>query len=163
MVVRNNHVVSAEHYFESPEYAFVSTMLWMSRWFGGMLAPFGLVGAHFHALARLDQTPGLTQSELGEQIHRDAPATSRVIDDLRTKGLVETRVDPHDRRRRRVFMTAGGQRMFHELHEGFQRARREAGIDLASEDIDALWRVAGLLQAGYRAALEDQEDLEETG
>lgn len=146
------------HYLESPEYAFISTMLWMSRWSGEMLAPYGLVGAHFHALARLDRTPGLTQSELGEQIHRDPPATSRVVDDLRARRLVETRVDPDDRRRRRVFITEEGERLFAEVHEGFLRARGELGVDVSPEDAAALWRVAHHLQDRYRAFVERREE-----
>lgn len=145
----------------SPEYAFISTMVWMSRWSGRLLAPLGLQGVHAHTMARLHETPGLTQRELADRIHRDAPATSRILDEMTKMGLVERRVDPKDRRRRRIHLTRKARRLQAKVEELFAAARAEAGIELRDDDVASLWRVADHLQRRYRAALGEPSPAQE--
>lgn len=147
-------------FLESPEYAFISTTLWISRWSSRFFAPLGLVGVHAHTMARLDETPGLTQRELADRIQRDAPATSRVVDEMVKKGLVERRIDRNDRRCRRIYLTRKGRRMYAKIDEWFSRERTAADIELNERDVEALWRVADHLRARYSASLETTEERE---
>lgn len=144
-------------YLEGPEYAFVSTMLWINRWAYRIFSPYGLVGVHVHTMARLEESPGIVQRELAERIHRDMPATSRIVQEMVQKELVEQRNDPDDRRCKRLYLTRKGKRLCAKVWTRLQDERKAAGIDLDPDDVEALWRVAGTLQAKYREYLEAQD------
>jgi DNA-binding MarR family transcriptional regulator len=73
-------------------------------------------------LAVLGRFPGLTASEVTERTAMDKVTISRGVKALMAKGLLERRTDAGDRRRQRLFITAGkGQRV---LNEVIPRARR---------------------------------------
>ena len=78
--------------------------------FAAGLAPLGLRPPHFGVLTLLDAAPVKTQQELVERSMIDASTMVKVIDELEERGLAERRVDPEDRRRRAVHLTAEGRK-----------------------------------------------------
>ncbi|MBV1916412.1 MAG: MarR family transcriptional regulator [Pseudomonadales bacterium] len=62
----------------------------------------------FAVLMTLLEKEGLTQTELGAQIKMPGYATTRTLDALEKKGLVERRADERSRRSYRIFLTKDG-------------------------------------------------------
>jgi DNA-binding MarR family transcriptional regulator len=64
----------------------------------------------------LGRFPGLTASEVTERTAMDKVGISRGVKSLTAKGLLQRRTDAGDRRRQRLFITAGrGQRVLSEI------------------------------------------------
>ena len=77
-------------------------------------APFDLTPARYDMLAALHQyrlVPNVPQSWLKRTLGVSAPTISRMVTSLQERGLVVRTVDPSDRRRRFVLLTAYGKRM----------------------------------------------------
>jgi len=67
----------------------------------------GLSFARVRALLKLQAGP-LTLRELAERLTTDRPYATLIVDDLERRGFVVRAVDPHDRRVKRVTLTAEG-------------------------------------------------------
>jgi DNA-binding MarR family transcriptional regulator len=59
----------------------------------------------------------LAQTELAANLALSLPAVSRAVDGLEARGYVERREDEHDRRMKRVRVTAAGRRVLRRLTE----------------------------------------------
>ncbi len=66
----------------------------------------------FAAMAKLHETGGLSQNELGRQAAMDAATIKGVIDRLRKRGLISTRRDDRDQRRIYLDLTAEGRNQY---------------------------------------------------
>jgi DNA-binding MarR family transcriptional regulator len=82
----------------------------MAHRFGAALEPLGLRPPHFGVMTLIEARPGSGQNELVERSMIDASSMVKVIDELEAMGLAERRVDPADRRKRAVHLTAKGRR-----------------------------------------------------
>jgi DNA-binding MarR family transcriptional regulator len=82
----------------------------IDRRFLARLKPLQLRPRQLHVLRYLDAAGPLSQSELAEGIGVDAANLIETLDVLEEKGLIRRQVDPHDRRRRRINLTAAGSR-----------------------------------------------------
>lgn len=106
-------------------------------------ADLGMSFIRVKALRRLASGPA-TMRELAASLAVDAPYTTVVVDDLESRGLVERKPDPDDRRRRMVAATALGRRLA-------KRAGRlldeppAALAALPAEDLKQLNRIMELL------------------
>jgi MarR family transcriptional regulator for hemolysin len=76
------------------------------------LAPLGLTYAQFGTLAAIAERDGQSQRELAGRLETDANTVMVICDSLQKKGLAERRLDPADRRVRRISMTPDGARSF---------------------------------------------------
>ena len=88
----------------------------------------GLTPLEFAAMAYLDKStgePDIDQSTLAARLGVDRNNASLLVSSLKSKALLERRVDDSDRRVRRVRLTRRGERLFAKLHpkalEGQQR------------------------------------------
>lgn len=81
---------------------------------------------HAGVLQALDRGGEPTVKELAELIGRSVSRTSRLLEQLVARGLVERDEDTNDRRTKRVRISAGGQSMLREI----QRLRVEAQLEL---------------------------------
>jgi|ERR1022692_1119335 DNA-binding MarR family transcriptional regulator len=72
------------------------------------LAPWDITPSHWRALRVLTRHPVLRMSELSDHLHIAARSTTEVVDALETRGLVERRPDPDDRRATLVEVTEHG-------------------------------------------------------
>jgi DNA-binding MarR family transcriptional regulator len=90
----------------------------------------GLSVPQFRALVYLSQQQGPSLSGLAEHLGLTAPSTSVMVDGLVSRGLVERRAHPSDRRRVTLALTPGGQAAMesaHRMTEG-RLAERLAGL-----------------------------------
>ena len=72
------------------------------------MKPLGLTRAQWRVVAYVSRTPGITQTELAENIERSRMAITGLLDRMQAKGLVERREVKEDRRVRAVFLTERG-------------------------------------------------------
>jgi MarR family transcriptional regulator for hemolysin len=59
----------------------------------------GLTRAQWRAMHRIERVPGMSQTQLAEDLDLEPIAVGRVVDRLVRAGFVERRADPGDRRR----------------------------------------------------------------
>jgi DNA-binding MarR family transcriptional regulator len=72
------------------------------------LAPWDITPSHFRALRVLKRHGVMRLSDLSEHLHIAARSTTEVVDALESRGLVERRTDPADRRATLVELTEHG-------------------------------------------------------
>jgi DNA-binding MarR family transcriptional regulator len=65
---------------------------------------YGMTRAQWVILARLDRQPGMSQNELATICEVEPITVGRLIDRLESRGMVERRSDPNDRRIRRLHL-----------------------------------------------------------
>ena len=65
---------------------------------------YGLTRAQGVILVRLDRQPGLSQNEMAAICEVEPITVGRLVDRLETRGLIERRNDPSDRRVRRLHL-----------------------------------------------------------
>jgi DNA-binding MarR family transcriptional regulator len=73
-----------------------------------VLAPEDLRPVEYATLTMLDAEPGLDQRQLAGRLAIDKMSMSLLGDRLESRGLVERRMDPADRRARALHLTADG-------------------------------------------------------
>ncbi|MEU3844132.1 MarR family transcriptional regulator [Streptomyces sp. NPDC028635] len=76
-----------------------------------VLAEHGLTMWGYAVLSHLDERPLRTQTALAEAIHADKTRIIAVLDDLESRGLLNRRPDPQDRRARLLSLTPEGRRL----------------------------------------------------
>jgi DNA-binding MarR family transcriptional regulator len=105
----------------------------------------GMTRAQWGILIWLDREPGITQKELAELLEVEPITVARLIDRLETRGMVERRPDPRDRRIWRLHLRPPAREALCEI--SIQRAEMTRmvteGIDEESLDtmIEALLRM----------------------
>jgi DNA-binding MarR family transcriptional regulator len=105
-------------------------------------------------LTALSMNPWLDQKAIGRELSLDRTTTAEVLKRLREKGLVETRVNPDDRRSRLSVITKKGMKLISELQESIHRSQellleplppqeRVVFMKLLSQLVDAHERAIG--------------------
>ena len=95
------------------------------RNFIALLEPHGFHPREFGLLTVLSKRPGITQQELASLARVDPSSMVAVLDELERRGVAERRVDPQDRRRRAVHLTAKGEEQMHVLQEEARKAAEQ--------------------------------------
>jgi MarR family transcriptional regulator for hemolysin len=90
----------------------------------------GLTRSQWWVLNHLYFHEGITQSELAEMLDVEKPTLGRLLDRLESKGWLERRADPGDRRAKRVYLTGKVQ--------GLMRVLRFLAADLRAKALDGL-------------------------
>jgi len=101
----------------------------------------GFTRTQWLTLRRVEDQPGISQSELAELLEVEKATAGRLIDKLENFGWLERRPDEADRRVKRIFMTELGRRihgeigplaesMVEEEMSGLSRRERETLTDL---------------------------------
>lgn len=110
------------------------------------LAEFGLKVRSFSVLALASTDPGPSQRELSEFLRLDPSQIVALVDDLQSRGLVQRRPDPNDRRANVVVATDAGRALYAQAGAATQTAERSAhaALDLDERRIltDLLRRIA---------------------
>ncbi|MNR43001.1 transcriptional regulator SlyA [compost metagenome] len=85
-------------------------------------------------LTALSMNPWLDQKAIGRELSLDRTTTAEVLKRLSDKGLVETRVNPDDRRSRLSVITTDGLNLINDLHESIHRSQELLIEPLSPED-----------------------------
>lgn len=85
-------------------------------------------------LTALSMNPWLDQKAIGRELSLDRTTTAEVLKRLVDKGLVETRVNPDDRRSRLSVITKEGLNLINDLQESIHRSQELLVEPLSPED-----------------------------
>ena len=102
----------------------------------------GITRAQWAVMARLEHAEGLKQSELAEILDIQPITLTRLVDRLCANGMIERRLDPHDRRARRLHLTPLARPLMDRLAELGQDMM---GTVLEGFDIATIERMIGEL------------------
>ena len=118
---------------------------------------FGITPVQSGLLTILDKQPGLDQVTLGAEVGIDRTNVADVVSRLESRGLVERRTNPADRRTRLVSITAEGREFLQRVRKAMEIAQERFLAPLGEEDRRIFMRLLReLVEAGNetgRAAL----------
>jgi MarR family transcriptional regulator for hemolysin len=92
---------------------------------------YGMTRAQGIILARLARQPGMTQNEMAGVCEVEPITVGRLVDRLEARGLLERRLDPADRRIRRLHLLPAAEPILQEI----QRYKNELFCEI-TEGID---------------------------
>ena len=92
-------------------------------------------------MAYILEHPGCTQGEVASFLYISAASVATSCKRLEKEGLLERRVDPVNRRKNQLFVTAAGEALTREKRAMFERVNARAFADIGEEDREALSRV----------------------
>lgn len=107
----------------------------------------GITVDQWVVLKQVSENNGCSQVEIGNSTVKDAPTTTRIIDQLTNKNLISKQLDPEDRRRYMVFITEKGRKLIERLLPVVQAYRQIPVRDFSTAEERAL---TGLLQRMIR-------------
>jgi DNA-binding MarR family transcriptional regulator len=127
--------VSGPSWPERAGFAFLLVQLGMhvARQFAEELAPLGVEPRHVGMLTRLAANEGQSQQVIGELIGLNPTQMVFLVDELESRGFVERRRNPADRRSHALYLTAAGRDMLAKV----QQARRSHQDRLGSSLTEA--------------------------
>jgi DNA-binding MarR family transcriptional regulator len=103
----------------------------------------GMTRAQWAILIRLDSQPGLLQKELAELLEVEPITVARLIDRLESRGMVERRPDPSDRRCWRLHLTDASRPLLGEIGVQLDDVAGILCVDLEPEELD---QVSGAIE-----------------
>lgn len=106
--------------------------------FDQMARTRGMTRAQWVILARLSRQPGMSQNELAGVCEVEPITIGRLIDRLESRGLVERRSDPKDRRVRRLHLLPAAQPFLEEINGYKELISREIFSDIDAHTKDML-------------------------
>ena len=109
--------------------------------FAARLRPYKLNPAQFATLARLLERGEMTQNSLGESIGMARANIHTMVQRLTEKGLVETRDDPDDSRRRIVALTDAGRDLVGEIVPLDEQSTEDALAALDAGERETVYRL----------------------
>ena len=113
---------------------------------------YGMTRAQWIILARLQRQPGISQNEMAAICEVEPITVGRLVDRLESRGLVERRSDPTDRRIRRLHLLPAAEPILAEIarYRGVLLKQIAAGVDeeTLNSFVDALLRLKDNLTSG---------------
>ena len=111
------------------------------RRFGALLEGLGLAPSHTQILALLSEGIAGSQREIAGVLGLNEGRAVGLLDDLVDRGLIRRDVDPEDRRRRTVTLTAQGRRTIDRVRKLGSDAEAETLAPLSERERDELRRL----------------------
>ena len=105
------------------------------------LAEQGLGRAHHRALYFIARRPGLAVGDLLSLLAITKQALGRVLTELTTRGLVETRTGDRDRRQRLLRLTAEGAALERTLYSSMSAKLAQAYSSAGQDAVGGFWAV----------------------
>ncbi len=111
------------------------------------LKPAGVTRSQAWVLAYLSRKDGMPQSELASQLDLGKVALGGLVDRLESVHLVERRADAHDRRVKRIFLTAEGQKVVNRMRKISAPTNAEIMKGISSSDLRAAAKTLRAIKA----------------
>ena len=108
--------------------------------YNAALKPTGVTRSQAWVLAYLSGKDGMAQSELAGQLDLGKVALGGLVDRLEAVKMVERRADTHDRRVKRIFLTAAGRKVVNKMRSISGPTNAEILTGIAPEDVRATAR-----------------------
>ena len=97
---------------------------------------FGMTRAQWMILVRLEAHPGMTQNELAALIEVEPITVARLVDRLETRGFVQRRADPSDRRIWRLHLTSEAVPMLKEIAKVRRELTENLVVDMPAKELE---------------------------
>ena len=97
---------------------------------------YGMTRAQGVILARLARQPGMTQNEMAGLCEVEPITVGRLVDRLEARGLLERRMDPSDRRIRRLHLLPAAEPILKEIQRYKEALFREITADLDEQTVE---------------------------
>lgn len=117
--------------------------------FGREMAAFDVTPVQFALLNAMIDTPGVDQITLANAVAFDPATSGSVIGRLEAKGWVRREADPHDRRRKLLYVTTEGQQAVVRMKEAVDRVQQNILSPLTTPDREVFIRLLAQLVAGH--------------
>jgi len=113
---------------------------------------YGMTRAQGVILARLSRQPGMTQNEMAAVCEVEPITVGRLVDRLEARGLLERRLDPADRRIRRLHLLPAAEPILKEIQHYKARLMAETTDGLDEKTIETV--TAALLHMKAQLTME---------
>jgi DNA-binding MarR family transcriptional regulator len=117
----------------------------VARRFKETLAPLELEPREFALLRAVGADEGRSQQAIGERQQIPASRMVAFVDALQERGLLERRLNPHDRRTRALYLTDSGRELLRRAFALATAVESDLCADLSASErdelIELLWRV----------------------
>jgi MarR family transcriptional regulator for hemolysin len=97
---------------------------------------YGMTRAQGVILARLARQPGMTQNEMAGLCEVEPITVGRLVDRLEARGLLERRMDPADRRIRRLHLLPAAEPILKEIQRYKEELFRDVTADLDEQTVE---------------------------
>lgn len=124
--------------------------------FDAILKPYDMTLAQGWVLVHLMREDGLRQLELAERMDIATVTTSKLIDRLESRGYVERRPDPTDRRSNRIYARPSAGEAIKVLTKAFLTVEALAKQGISDEDIKTTLRVLTRMKSNLKEALAER-------
>lgn len=98
----------------------------------------GITVDQWVVLKQISENNGTSQVDIANSTVKDAPTTTRIIDQLTRKNLISKQLDPEDRRRYMVFITEKGQTLIKKMLPVVHEYRQIAIRDFSTGELNVL-------------------------
>jgi len=134
----------------------------VSKGFKEILEPFELHPREFAVLRAVSVEDGQAQQALGDRLQIPRSRMVSIVDELETRGFVERRPNPADRRVREIHVTAAGRKVIEQAFAQALAYERRVTAPLSAAEREELFELldrlsSGLGLAGAHPALHDAE------
>jgi DNA-binding MarR family transcriptional regulator len=102
------------------------------------LRPFDITTEQFSALFQLYKSDEINQKELANRTSKDQPTTTRILDALERKGLIEKKMCKTDRRAYLICLTTKGRLLMDEAIPVEHQALEQVFAGVAPEQMEQL-------------------------
>ena len=122
---------------------------WMKRQLQSILKPFGITHAQYNVLRILNgKCPSpCNPSEITDVMIEKMSDVTRLLDRLKTKGLVDRCVCEHNRRKVDVYITEAGRQLIKDIEPVLRKNRKQYQC-LSPEEAETLSNLLDKLRAG---------------
>ena len=123
--------------------------------FDRRMESLGVTRSQWQVLVNLVYHEGISQSELAERLEIEQPSLVRLLHRLEKSGLIERRVDEHDRRIKRVYLAAGSAATMESMEATRDTLREEFLRGLNTKERDQVMSLLGRIKANLLAIQEE--------
>jgi len=97
---------------------------------------YGISGGQWRVIGALAVSNGITQKGVADLIFLDTSTLVPILDKLETKGFVQRKPDPKDRRNKRIFLTEKSESIIDSIIDAVLNMRKSVYKNIPVQDID---------------------------
>ena len=113
------------------------------------LKPYGISNEQGLLLKYVYEMPGITQTQIAEDLNKDKTTITRMVDALVKKGDLERRVSDEDRRAFHIYLTKHAKAKVEELTPLFEKNGEELEKIISKEDYETTLKVLNQIKEYY--------------
>ena len=113
------------------------------------LKPYGISNEQGLLLKYVYDMPGVTQTQIAEDLNKDKTTITRMVDTLVKKGDLERRVSDEDRRAFHIYVTKETRKKVEEVSPLFEKNGEELEKIISKEDYESTLKVLNQIKDYY--------------